>query len=229
MVDRSSVLKQAVESLDECDFFGARTAYRQAALMAPPSESLLDNLALAEEGERLEYRCSLVEMYPESLDVLLDHVKCLLALRNYNAAVHRCAELLQRSVWSPVESVRIRELRMRAMVAGGSSAISSQSSLKEDLLFILKYHVDSPSRQECVSWLAKSVASVCKLAAVETLAETRDALCDEIRHEHLLKMIMTFKIRELGFLEELQRDEKGEQAETRAENGVGSHGGEKVS
>jgi hypothetical protein len=211
MLDHSSLLEQALDCLEQCDFSGGRTAYRQAALLKTPSETVLENLALAEEGERLDYRCNLVEKYPDSLYVLLDYIKRLLDRRNSNVAVQRCGELLQRRVWSPGEVLRIRQLRMSAAAAGGAGMASVRSAFKEDFLFIWGCTKTTPSDRYLLTWLAESLICIYQPAMIGTLVDIRDALKEDrdIKYQCLFVCLINNKIDELKCSEFLQRrDEK---------------------
>jgi hypothetical protein len=56
-----------------------------------------------------------------------------------------------------------------------------------------------------VPWLAKSVVSVVNPSLIEPLTEIRDALCDGINNEYVLKIIIADKIQELKHLEEVEQ------------------------
>jgi hypothetical protein len=194
MTNQDSNLEYELACMNSCDFGEARAAYRGAALLTTPSETVLDNLALAEEGERLEYRCSLVEKYPDSLPVLLDHVRRLLDLSNYNLAADRCGELLQRGVWSPDETILIRQLRLSAVVNGESWTPTSRSAFKNDFFNILAYMRNTSVGYDLGPWLAACLARLCTPKVIESLTEIRDALHGEIEDEYILNMLVICKI-----------------------------------
>jgi hypothetical protein len=150
MTYTSPLFEEAENSLDKCDNFAARSAYRQAALIKCPSDIDLDNLALAEEGERRDYRRTLIEKYPDSLDVLLDYVKRIHEARNFRLAVRRCDELLERPTWSPGVISGIRYHRMSAVIAGGSHAMLSQSALQDDFFYRLRSSLECGARHAVV-------------------------------------------------------------------------------
>jgi hypothetical protein len=191
--------------LDQHDFAGARDAYREAALTSLPSNVDLGNLSIAEASECTQFRRELIQKYPDSLDVLLSEVECMINARYYENAVRRCDELLAHAGLSDGQISQIRHNRLLAAVQG-----SSADGFASNILAILKFdfvrglRLPKSNRLKRAVKLARYVMPIKRPEFVGQLAIIRGALDDKEPEEKLFIDIITNKINELEAFKTLQ-------------------------
>ena len=92
-LDWEHLLDEADRLLEQYDFAGSVAAFREAALLAPLASNWLENLKIAEDNERVEFRRRLTHMFPESLDLAHDELQLLGRARYAGRAVAPCGHL----------------------------------------------------------------------------------------------------------------------------------------
>jgi hypothetical protein len=105
--------REAYAHLDEGRFAEAREAYRRAFLAKTPTSSMLFNLPVAEDRERIAFAHVVAQQYPTNMRCRLAEARTMFVCQTYQWAVRLCTDLLQLTEL-PKEQLEVRSLRFRA-------------------------------------------------------------------------------------------------------------------
>lgn len=103
--------------LDENNFSEAVSLFRKAALTSEPTAMQIVNLGIAEDEERLQFRKTICERYPQSIHCQLNLVLTLHNVGHSGLAVRLASEMISATKLTEMDLLQARIIRLRAALA----------------------------------------------------------------------------------------------------------------
>jgi hypothetical protein len=173
-----NLLAEAYDLLEANHFVEARNAYREAVMMALPSEFELMNLMVSENEERLDFRRRLSERYPDSFETWKSKALILSDTGHLEDAVVLYTEMLSKFGAQPLYSIVIRFARCKAALESHSYLLS-----KDDFLSIWTTGEISDPAKKLRAPLLRLLAEVHDTQAISTFEELieNSSISDKVR------------------------------------------------
>lgn len=121
MDDLQILIDKADQELEMNDFGRAIIDYRSAALISPPSQTILDNLRISEQEEALQFRRELSIKHPNSYLVQMSLADSYARFHYKRQAIDIYTKILNTIELDIHEQTRIRLKRLRAICMEGYS------------------------------------------------------------------------------------------------------------